>query len=174
MPVSLSEIKKIPTPRQILSEGTYKAIIAGVVYPNNTYGRSGYKMQFLLQVRGPKGICYLHSIPFYLSVVEDGEFFKLMRNVGKVNTDDEMLKWFEECKFIENNMLDETAFIGLPVYAKVTAHKKGTNDITNSITEFSFCPDSEALSLDATKLIPKLYCANSTKLEYATELAVVK
>lgn len=176
MPIKISEMLKIPTPRQILETGTYKAVIAGLVYPNNTYGHNGYKMQFLLQVNGPKGICYTHSIPFYLSLVEDAEFFKLMKNVAGVNNSHEMIEWLDEGGFInENDELDETSFIGLSVLAKVNAiTKKNSNDVINTINEFTFCPDSEAIHIDETKLIPKMYESHSTKLIAAEGLEVVK
>lgn len=158
MPIKLHQPKpaKTSTPKQTLPSGKYAAVIAGIIYPKDNPDRAEY----LLQVHGARGICYVPTYSFFLNLNEKGGLFKLLKGISGAENIEILSDWLRKNDFTnDEDMFDETYLVGYPVTAEIEFIQKENN--TGNPVEYSIvtgisCAPAE-YTLDESKLIPSVF-----------------
>lgn len=160
MPMPLKKIMKISTPRQVIDEGEYPAMIVGVMYPKDASGDSiRTRAQFLLQVHGPHGMFYVSTSQFSVSFNETGTLFELLSEFAGASNGDDLLNNLDYMGYIGADTFDEADFIGTPVTAVVAIRelpnpKTGVLKTCNVVKAFKPISDDRAPALDKNHMIP--------------------
>lgn len=165
MPMKLNKIMKISTPRQIVAEGEYPAIIVGVMYPKDRNGEANRtKAQFLLQVTGPKGVFYVSTFHFEISFNENGSLFEILSDFAGARNQDELFHNLDEMGYLGDDTFDEADFIGTPVTAVVKVRDLHDGRTCNVVSAFRPISEDKAPSLDKHHMIPAGF-ANTIKYD---------
>lgn len=157
MPVSLSRIQKLGTPRMDLPPGDYPAHIVAMVYPKEQDGscRKTYG-EYVLQVHKGAGVCYIATKPFDVSINEESHLYTLLAGLTGSKSPKQLYDWLEEHDYFVDDTFDECDFLGVSVMAHVE-RKNRMNDQAvayNIVTGFSPIPDELEPELNTSRLIP--------------------
>lgn len=152
------------TPRkQILPTGTYPAVIAAVMFHHD----NPEKGQFILQIQGPKGVCYIPTYPFDSEIAnEQSRLYKLIHKLPEhpATSAYEFCEWLRTKGLVnlETDEFDESVLIGSPVLANVVlkTSKTATRDDGKPVkfsvvSEMSYA--DRIYTLDLTKYLPRIF-----------------
>lgn len=157
MPVSLSRIKKLGTPRMDLPPGDYPAHIVAMVYPKEPGGECRQTFgEYVLQVHKGAGVCYIATKPFDISINEESHLYTLLAGLTGSHSSDELFDWLEDHEYFENDIFDECLFLGVAVMAHVERRTRMNDPSTayNIVTGFSPLPPEMEPELNTSRLIP--------------------
>lgn len=157
MPVSISRLKKLGTPRLDLAPGVYPAHIVGMVYPKESGGVSRRTYgEYLLQVHRGDSVCYVSTKPFDVSINEGSPLCKLLCGLTESNDCDELYKWLERNEYFKDGVFDECDFLGVPLLARVDRfNRRNSPNLTyNLVTGFLPIPETSEPELVTDRLIP--------------------
>lgn len=162
MPVPVSRLMKLGTPRLDLPTGDYPAIIVAMVYPKETNGACNRtRGEYLLQVHNKEGmVCYVATKPFDISINESSPLYTLLCGLSNTHSPEQLFSWLERNDYFVDDMFDETAFLGAPVMAHVERREKrkpnvpGPVKFYNLVTEFAPIDESREPTLNTGRLIP--------------------
>lgn len=158
MPVNLSRIMKLGTPKMDLAPGAYPAHIVAVVYPKEPNGTCRRTFgEFLLQVHKGDGVCYVPTKLFDISINEQSPMFHLLSGLTGTHSSMELFKWLKKKNMLGEDEFDETNFLGSPVLAQVdrfTRNSEKHPGTYNVVTGFAPLASHLEPNLVTDRLIP--------------------
>lgn len=157
MPVPVSRITKMSTPRIDLPAGNYPGHIVAMLYPKETNGECRLTFgEYLLQLHHQGNVTYVATRAFDISINSDSPMCALLCGLSGAENSEALYKWLESNGYFSNGVFDECAFLGSPVMATVERLVKNdaSNVTYNVVSALSPLPENETVELRSDRLIP--------------------